>query len=164
MKINDAVSLIDQDLHGTITSVHGEWVVFKDSHGFTHKHHKSELVPMDTSLYENMEVNPKKEPLKTTSKKHRTTHLVLDLHFDKLVSNPLAYESFERLFLQKEKLIETIEFCRTHRLKKLEIIHGLGDGVLQKLVVDYLENAMDLEFHHTQILAQQSASILVYWK
>ncbi len=164
MKINDAVSLIDQDLQGTITSVHGEWVVFKDMHGFTHKHLKSELVLMDSSLYENMEVQPKQEPLKTTSKKHQKNHLVLDLHFDKLVSNPLAYESFERLFLQKEKLIETIEFCRTHHLKKLEIIHGLGDGVLQKLVVDYLENAMDLEFHHTQILAEQSASILVYWK
>ncbi len=163
MKINDRVALIDQALEGVITSVHGEWVVFKDRHGFTHKHHQSELVPLDLSLYENLEIRPKSEPRKTVSKKHRTTHLVLDLHFETLVENPLAYESFERLFLQKEKLLETLEFCRTHRLKKLEIIHGLGDGVLQKLVYDTLENAVDLEFHNTQILHHQSASIMVYW-
>ncbi|MCB4235826.1 hypothetical protein LDL59_14070 [Kaistella anthropi] len=40
MKIGDKVSAIDEDLQGTITSVKGEIVVFKDKYGFTHQFKK----------------------------------------------------------------------------------------------------------------------------
>lgn len=40
MKIGEHVSVLDDDLGGTITSVHGETVVFRDTHGFTHQYPK----------------------------------------------------------------------------------------------------------------------------
>lgn len=161
MKIGDKVSVIDEDLGGTVTSVHGEVVVFADEHGFTHQYPKDKLVQRNFSIYEGMRTEIKAEHHKIRSKKHSKSHLVLDLHFDKLVDNPLAYESFERLFLQKEKLLETIAFCRTNNLKKLEIIHGLGDGTLQKMVHDVLESQTGLDFHNKEILHHQSGSVIV---
>ena len=161
MKIGDKVSVIDEDLGGVITSVHGNIVVFADEHGFTHKYPTEKLVKNNAALYENIRPEKKFEHNKKLSKKHNRNHLVLDLHFEKLVDNPLAYESFERLFLQKEKLLQTLEFCRKNNLKKLEIIHGLGDGTLQKMVHDVLESQTGLDFHNKEILHHQSGSVIV---
>lgn len=44
MKIGDKVSVIDEDLKGNITSVHGENIVFRDEFGFTHQYSKHQLV------------------------------------------------------------------------------------------------------------------------
>ncbi|MDO5617035.1 MAG: DNA mismatch repair protein, partial [Cruoricaptor ignavus] len=155
------VSVLDEDLGGIITSVHGEEVVFRDKHGFLHRYSKTDLVTQTPDIYDGITKIEKYKEAKHRSKKHHKTHFVIDLHFDKLVDNPLAYDSFERLFIQKEKLLEGLEFCRTHRLKKLEIIHGLGDGTLQKLVYDTLESQSGLDFGNREILHHQSASVMV---
>ncbi len=110
-------------------------MVFKDEYGFTYQYEKEKLVPKNASLYENIPIVKKAEPQKVTSKKHDKNPLILDLHFHLLVKNPNDYDSFERLFIQKEKLIQTINFCRKNHLKRLEIVHGIGDGVLQKIGV-----------------------------
>lgn len=146
MKIGDHISVIDENLSGVITSVRGEMVVFRDDFGFTHQYHKSKIVERNPDLYQNISIEKKSEISKPISKKHNRNHLVLDLHFEKLVDHPSDYESFERLFIQKEKLLETLEFCRKNHLKKLEIIHGIGDGVLQKMVFETLQNQMNLDF------------------
>ena len=161
MKIGDQVSVVDEDLSGVITSVHGNRIVFKDEFGFTHQYQKEKVVLINASLYENIKPEKKFEYSKPKSKKHNRNHLVLDLHFEKLVSNPSDYESFERLFIQKEKLIETLDFCRRNNLKKLEIVHGIGDGTLQQMVLQTLESQVSLDFYHKEILLNQSGAILV---
>lgn len=161
MKINDKISVIDEDLNGIITSVQGNIVIFKDNHGFIHKYSKEQLVLQNADLYENIRVEKKHEHNKKTSKKHNKNHLVLDLHFENLVKNPLDYNSFDRLFLQKEKLLQTIEFCRKNNLKKLEIVHGIGDGTLQKMVRDVLESQTKLDFYNNEILHHQSGAVIV---
>ncbi len=161
MKIGDRVSVVDEDLSGLITSVHGNIVVFKDEFGFTHQYPKEKLVPKNADLYENIKIVKKPEPKKVVSKKHNKNALVLDLHFENLVSNPNDYDSFERLFIQKEKLVETLAFCRKNNLKKLEIIHGIGDGVLQRIVFDTLESQTNIDFYNKEILHHQSGAVMV---
>lgn len=161
MKIGNQVSVVDEDLDGIVTSVHGNTVIFRDEFGFSHRYSKEKLVLKNASLYENINVEKKTELSKPVSRKHSKNVLILDLHFEKLVKNSADYGSFERLFLQKEKLLETLEFCRKNKIKKLEIIHGIGDGVLQKMVVDMLKSQTGLDFRHREILPQQSGAILV---
>ncbi|SEW49511.1 Smr domain-containing protein [Chryseobacterium wanjuense] len=161
MKIGDKVSVVDEDLSGVVTSVKGNIVVFKDEFGFTYQYPKEKLVPKNADIYENIKVVKKPEPKKNISKKHQRNHLVLDLHFPNLVKNPNDYDSFERLFIQKEKLLQTIEFCRKHNLKRLEIVHGIGDGVLQKLVWDTLESQTNIDFYNKEILHHQSGAVMV---
>lgn len=161
MKIGDKVSVVDEDLSGVVTSVKENIVVFKDEYGFTHQYPKEKLVPKISDFYENTPIIKKAEPKKVISKAHQKNHLVLDLHFHNLVKNPNDYTSFERLFIQKERLVETINFCRKHNLKRLEIVHGIGDGVLQKMVFDTLESQINVDFYNKEILHHQSGAVMV---
>lgn len=161
MKIGDKVSVVDEDLNGVVTSVKGNIVAFRDDFGFIHQYSKGKLVPKNTSFYEDMKVEKKPEPKKTVSKKHKKNHLVLDLHFHNLVKNPNDYDSFERLFIQKEKLLEILEFCRKNNLKRLEIVHGIGDGILQRMVFDVLESQANIDFYNKEILHHQSGAVMV---
>ena len=163
MKIGDKVSVVDEDLYGIITSVIGNMVVFKDHYDFTHQFPKEKLLLRDESLYQNLKTETKSEVQKFNSKKHAKNNLVLDLHFEKLVRNTSDYNAYERLFLQKEKLLETIEFCKKNKVKKLEIIHGIGDGTLQKMVYEVLESQGKMDFHNNEILHQQSGAVIVYF-
>ncbi|SHF22271.1 Smr/MutS family protein [Chryseobacterium takakiae] len=161
MKIGDKVSVVDEDLSGIVTSVNGNIVVFKDEYGFTYQYPKEKLVPKISDLYENIKIVKKAEPKKNISKKHQKNALVLDLHFHNLVKNPNDYDSFERLFIQKERLLETLSFCRKNHLKRLEIVHGIGDGVLQRMVLDVLESQTGLDFYNKEILHHQSGAVMV---
>ena len=87
--------------------------------------------------------------------------MLLDLHFDKLVKNPQEYDPWERLFIQKEKLQETLDFCRANKIKNLEIIHGLGDGTLQNMVYEVLKNSVHIEFEENEFFKHSSASVRV---
>ena len=164
MKIGDQVSVIDEDLKGKVTSVNGNTIVFKDEHGFTHQYKKEKLVLQVGEIYDEVKTVLKKETSKSVSKKHNKKHLVLDLHFENLVKNPQEYDSFERLFIQKEKLIETVDFCRKNNLKKLEIIHGIGDGVLQKMVHDYLVGQTNIEFEESDFFYHSTGNVVVRFR
>lgn len=161
MKIGDNVSVVDENLNGKITSVHGNVVVFQDEFGFTYQYQRDKLIVQNPALYENIKIEKKYETLKPKSRKHNKNHLVLDLHFEKLVPDPLEYKSFERLFIQKEKLLQTLDFCRENNLKKLEIIHGIGDGTLQKMVIDVLQSQISLEFDEHDFFYHSSGSVMV---
>jgi hypothetical protein len=161
MKIGDKVSVVDEDLSGVVTSVKGNIVVFKDEYGFTHQYPKEKLVPKISDFYENIKIVRKAEPGKVTSKAHQKTPMILDLHFHHLVKNPNDYDSYERLFIQKEKLVQTLNFCRKHHLKRLEIVHGIGDGVLQRMVHDTLESQANIDFYNKEILHHQSGAVMV---
>lgn len=161
MKIGDLVAVIDEDLEGKITSVQGNTICFQDEHGFNYQYPTEKVVLRETALYDGIKIKNKFEYTPPKSKKNKKNELVLDLHFEKLVPDAENYESFERLFLQKEKLLETIDFCRKNRIKRLEIIHGIGDGTLQQLVWRTLESQINIDFYNKEILHNQAGSVLV---
>ena len=164
MKIGDSVSVIDDQLKGKIAGFKGEKIILEDEHGFQYEYDEAELVLQSAEIYGHLKIIPKAEMTKPFSKKHDKRPFILDLHFENIVKNTRDYDSFERLFKQKEKLTETLDYCRKNNLKKLEIIHGIGDGVLQQMVLDVLENQTGLEFHNKEILHHQSGTVLVFFR
>lgn len=164
MKKGDSVAVIDDNLKGKIIVIKGKKVVIEDEYGFHYEYDEAELVVQQAEIYDQIPTIQKSELSKSVSKKHNKSPFLVDLHFEHMVKNADEYNSFERLFLQKEKLLQTIEFCRKNHLKKLEIIHGIGDGVLQQMVHDVLESQTNLEFHNKEILHQQSGAVLVYFR
>ena len=56
MKINDNVSVIDEDLQGIVTSVREDTITIKDKFGFTHQYHKDKLVIRDHSFYDKIKI------------------------------------------------------------------------------------------------------------
>lgn len=159
MKVGDNVSVIDENLRGRVIKIIANQVKIEDEHGFTYNFSKDQLTILDSGLYENTPVIKKKETTKLVSKKHKKTPLKLDLHFDSLVKNPSDYDAFERLMIQKEILLETIDFCRKNKIKNLLIIHGIGDGVLQKMVYDVLEGLTNIEYDSDGFFYHQSGNV-----
>ncbi len=164
MKVGDAVSVVDDNLKGKITAIKGKKVTMEDEHGFEYEYKTTELVLQEAEIYDQVATVQKKEHSKPISKKHDKKPFILDLHFENIVKKTADYDSFERLFLQKEKLLQTIEYCRVNNLKKLDIIHGIGDGILQQMVVEVLESQTNLEFHNKEILHHQSGTVLVFFR
>lgn len=162
MNIGDRVSVIDDDLRGTVTSVHNGQVTFADEHGFTYTYPAAKLAPQQESLYYTLPVEKKNEDTRKISKKHNKKPFILDLHFERLAAHPERYSNFERLLIQKQKLLETLDYCRKNHLKQLEIVHGIGDGVLQQAVWEVLEAQTGLDFYNKEILHHQSGAVIVH--
>ena len=161
MKIGDKVSVIDEDLEGTLVSVKDKMAVFEDSHGFRHEYPLAQLVLRENLIYDEVPLTKKEETKKNISQKHQKNAMKIDLHFDQLVKNPNEYDSWERLFIQKERLMEVLDFCKANKIKRLEVIHGLGEGVLQELVYEVLRGYAEIEFEENEFFKHQSASVEV---
>lgn len=168
MKKGDWVSALDEDLKGQVVSIDGELVSFVDTYGFTHRYPINALVKRELEFYDTLSSLlynvDKDQPAQRISSKKEKKHMVLDLHFENLVSNPNDYDGIERLFIQREKLENTLEFCREYNIKKLEIIHGIGDGVVQRMVYDVLRAKADIEFDDDGFFYHQSGSVWVEWR
>lgn len=161
MKVGDLVSVIDDNLRGKVLTIIANQVKIEDEHGFTYNFSKDKLTIIDSDLYENSPIIKKNETSKIVSKKHNKEPLKLDLHFELLVTNPSDYDAFERLMIQREKLLETIDFCRKNKIKTLQIIHGIGDGVVQKMVYDVLEGLTNIEYDSDGFFYHQSGNVEV---
>lgn len=161
MKIGDWITLVDEDLKAKIIAKKGEVLTVEDEYGFEQQFFTTEVIKIEPTLYDQTPIITKKEPEKKVSKKNKREILALDLHFDKLVDNPLEYSSWERLFIQKQKLQDTLDFCRQHRIRELEVIHGIGDGVLQEMVLEVLKGQMDVEYEEGNFFKHHTGSIMV---
>lgn len=118
MKTGDKVSVLNDNLKGKIIKINKNLITIEDEYGFEHTYPAAEIVPAEADLYNSQPVIVKPEP-KKYFQKNKIPALVLDLHFDQLVSNPSDYDSWERLFIQKQRLQETINFCRKITLRSL---------------------------------------------
>ena len=92
MKIGDKVSVIDEDLEGTLVSVKDKTAVFEDSHGFRHEYPLAQLVLRGNLIYDEVPLTKKEETKKNISQKHQKNAMKIDLHFDQLVKNPNEYD------------------------------------------------------------------------
>lgn len=161
MKTGDFVSVIDDRLKGKIISLKNNMAIIEDEHGFTHTIEKSQLVTYDNQLYDNITIAAK-DKIKSRIKKN-IQYSILDLHFEKLVHQPSEYEPWERLFLQKQALLDRIDFCRENNIKTLTIIHGIGDGILQNMVYEVLKSQINIEFDSDHFFYHQSGSTQIYF-
>lgn len=164
MKIGNKVSVLDEDVQGIVINIKGEKIEIEDDFGFRYWYLEKDLVLKNEALYQEISVPKKEEVSKKYSKKHQQKELKLDLHFDQLVDFPERYDSWERIFIQKEKLMQTLDFCKENGIKKLLIIHGLGDGILQKIVYDILRGYAGIEFEENDFFRHSSASVEVFFR
>lgn len=161
VKIGDLVSVIDDDLKGKISAFKGNLVQIEDEHGFHYDIEKGKVVLHNHNIYDEISITVKKETSTKISKKNQTQPQSIDLHFEKLVNNPQNFESWERLMIQREKLIEKLEYCRSNNMKKLNIIHGIGDGVLQNMVHEVLQGFAGIEYEDHDFFYHSTGNVLV---
>ena len=85
---------------------------------------------------------PKSQPIVKPS---HTTHggksgiIEIDLHIDSLLDDTQGMGNAEILNYQLDKFREVMETYKNKREQKIVFIHGKGDGVLRKAVIDELK-------------------------
>lgn len=166
MKIGDLVSVLDVDLKGKIISFKGNLVQIEDEHGFHYDIEKQKIVLQNHHLYDTVSFVSKKDTknVSLSSSKTKNQPQSIDLHFEKLVKNPQDFEAWERLMIQREKLIEKLEFCRENNIKKLNIVHGIGDGVLQNMVHEVLQGYAGIEYEDHDFFYHSTGNVLVTFR
>lgn len=73
--------------------------------------------------------------------------LELDLHFEALPEYSKRATPGEILAIQMRHLERHIDIARTRRLRKLIVIHGVGEGVLRENVITLLSALEDVSFY-----------------
>lgn len=56
------------------------------------------------------------------------------------------------------------QFLQKNHIKKLDVIHGIGDGVLQSMVLEVLRGETGLEYEDGTFFKHQSGTITVILK
>lgn len=163
-KIGDMVSVIHDDLKGKVTSVNKDLVHIKDEHGFIYSFQSKELVLVDKDLYLGIVTEKKEEVTPKKSKKHNAAPMVIDLHWDKIATKHQEADPNVRITIQKEQLLDALEQCKRKGHKELRVIHGIGDGTLQRMVENFLASKVGLNYYHEGVIKEDSGSIFVEFK
>lgn len=84
---------------------------------------------------------PKSQPIVKPNKKHdaKSGIIEIDLHINELLDDTHGMSNGEILNYQLDKFREVIEANKNKREQKIVFIHGKGDGVLRKAILDELK-------------------------
>lgn len=159
-KINDNVSVLDDDLSGRVIKISNKQITIETTFGFELTFSSSELVKvqdnfLDSNTFlgnsiENIiseKSNQKQKPSKRRPKTGTQPPMEVDLHIEKLLPSKNKMEKYEILNFQLDTAKRRLEFAFSKRIQRVIFIHGVGEGIL-KLELEYLLKRYDnLKFY-----------------
>ncbi|MBP1841114.1 Smr/MutS family protein [Formosa algae] len=156
-KKGDVVSVLDEDISGTVLKVEGQTVSVETEDGFILNFEAQELIKIksdkhiDSELFrasslsqvisEKEEYKPKKS-VRIKPKERFEPTMEVDLHIHNLTKSTKNMENYDMLTLQLDTAKHKLEFAMKNRIQKVVFIHGVGEGVL-KMELEYLFNHYD---------------------
>ena len=152
----DRVSVLDDNVNGTVTSVSGKQISIETDEGFNLTYEATELIKLhstsflsaSTSGFNLNEIKKQKEIRKPRSfvrekkVKGEIPPPEFDLHIEKLTKNHRGMSNYDILNLQAETAKRHIEFAIRNRIPKIVFIHGVGEGIL-KAELDFMLGRYD---------------------
>jgi hypothetical protein len=90
-----------------------------------------------------------KQPQTKSIAKQRIKDLTkeIDLHIDELVDSYSGLTNSEILSIQLERFEKEIQYCLSNGIKKLIVIHGVGNGKLKQEIVLILKTIDDITYY-----------------
>ena len=138
-KIGDKVSLIDENLNGTIKAITDNRVLVAIEDGFDLEVNVLQLVPyhelnfsMPNINHIKREKNDNLEPKKVSKSPKKRTYIEFDLHIDKLHPNWKTLDKSNYLNYQISAAQGKLDFAIKKRIPHFVFIHGVGEGVLKQ--------------------------------
>lgn len=90
-----------------------------------------------------------KQPQKTSIAKQKIKDLTkeIDLHIDELLDSHSTLTNTEILSVQLERFEKEIQYCLSNGIKKLIVIHGVGNGKLKQEIISILKTIEDITYY-----------------
>lgn len=90
-----------------------------------------------------------KQPQKTSIAKQRIKDLTkeIDLHIEELIDSHSGLTNTEILSIQLERFEKEIQYCLSNGIKKLIVIHGVGNGKLKQEIISILKTIDDISYY-----------------
>lgn len=155
-KKGDTVTVLDEDLSGTIIKIIGDKITIETSDGFELSFLKKELIKTEnpialkTRAFSESSIEDvisqkeekKHRSIKIKAKERNLPAMEVDLHIHQLTKSSKRMSNHEMLTLQLDTAKYQLEFAIKKRIQKVVFIHGVGEGVL-KLELEYLFKRYD---------------------
>ena len=143
-KKGDQVSILDDDLSGTVSLIRGDFVIVITNDGFEMEFERSELVLVDNSftardlvpndiskILSEKAVGKYKKLKRVKPKERNLPTMEVDLHIHQLVPKTKGMDNYDMLTLQIDTAKRQLEFAIKKRIQRIVFIHGVGEGVLR---------------------------------
>lgn len=90
-----------------------------------------------------------KQPQKTSIAKQKIKDLTkeIDLHIEELLESYSTLTNTEILSVQLERFEKEIQYCLSNGIKKLIVIHGVGNGKLKQEIISILKTIEDITYY-----------------
>lgn len=167
--IGDKVSVINDTLKGTISSIDNKLITIVCEDGFEYEYHNKELVVIKdwNDLLKQPLKKIKSEPSISNLSKPKIrrgkSFEVVDLHIHELIDKESGMSSHDKLSLQLRSAKRELEAALAKQHAKIVFIHGRGAGVLKKELRKMLSN-YEVDFHDASYLefGQGATEVLLY--
>ncbi|PTM04936.1 MAG: hypothetical protein DA405_05645 [Bacteroidetes bacterium] len=149
-KVGDIVAFLDEEGTGTIIAINGDTAEVACDHGFDDRYPLSSLILR--KAIQVGEVIQKDKPnsakiLGAGNKNIKPGFLEIDLHFEALVDFPKNFNAHEKLQIQLRECRKTLDKAARAGIKKVVLIHGVGQGRLREEIYSMLERMDKIRFY-----------------
>lgn len=142
----DKVRFLNEVGEGVIINIANDQALVETEDGFEYWVQLSELVPNRSLNVESVEVKDREQRRINREKTRAPEYLEKDLHFTQLVDFPKNYDRYQMLQIQLSEARKTLDKARKSGVKRVILIHGVGEGRLREEVHSMLERMDRLEF------------------
>lgn len=148
-KVGDIVSFLNDASTGEVLAINGDTLTLMMDYGFEEEHHVKELVPRkQLNIGEVKSKDRPKAPLERGRALAKAPeYLEVDLHFEALVDFPKNFSAHEKLQIQLTEVRRALDKARRSGVKKVILIHGVGQGRLREEIYTLLERMDRLSFY-----------------
>lgn len=90
-----------------------------------------------------------KQPLKVSVAKQKIKDLTreIDLHIEELIDSYSGLTNSQILAIQLENFEKELQYCLSNGIKKLVVIHGVGNGKLKQEIISILKTVDDITYY-----------------
>lgn len=170
----DHVEWIDDAMKGKVVAVKNTTIEVETTDGFLMKAEAKQLIKIPkekikinySDLQAQLASDLRKEEKKRSKKRPKDKlppPMEVDLHIEKLTDHWQNMSNFEMLNLQLDTAKHKIEFAFKRRIKRVVLIHGVGEGVLKNEIDTLLRRFEHLDFYEADFYEYGKGATEVYF-
>ncbi len=157
-RTDDIVAFLNDTGTGKVIAVEGESVQVLNEFDFEEWYPQSELILRKRLEIGHVEQKDQSAPRAASSETYLPSELEKDLHFNQLVEFPKNFNNYEMLNIQLREARKCIDKARGAGIKKVILIHGVGEGRLKEEIHSMLERMDKLQFYDANYLKYGSGA------